>query len=70
METNEGTVDRVVRLIFGLVLIYVGFAQIVTAGILTYVIAVVGLIMLVTGATEHCQLYTFAGINTCKIKTK
>ncbi len=70
METSEGTVDRVVRIVFGLVLIYVGFAQIVTAGILTYVIATVGLIMLVTGATGHCQLYTLAGINTCKIKTK
>ena len=69
METNEGTVDRVVRIVFGLVLIYVGFAQIV-AGILTYVIATVGLIMLVTGVTGHCQLYTFAGINTCKIKDK
>ncbi len=69
METNEGTVDRVVRIVFGLVLIYVGFSQIV-AGILTYVIATVGLIMLVTGVTGHCQLYTFAGINTCKIKDK
>ena len=69
METNEGTVDRVVRIVFGLVLIYVGFSQIV-AGILTYVIATVGLIMLVTGVTGHCQLYTFAGVNTCKIKDK
>ncbi|HJH31484.1 MAG TPA: DUF2892 domain-containing protein [Methanosarcinaceae archaeon] len=70
METNEGTVDRVVRIVLGLVLIYVGVAQIVTAGILTYIIAVVGLIILVTGVTGHCQLYTFAGINTCTIKDK
>ena len=70
METNEGTVDRAVRIILGLVLLYVGFAQIVTTGILTYVIAVVGLIMLVTGATGHCQLYTFAGMNTGKMRNK
>ena len=70
METNEGIVDRVVRIVFGLVLIYVGFAQIVITGILTYVIGIVGLIMLVTGATGHCQLYTFAGMNTGKMRNK
>lgn len=67
METNEGTVDRAVRIILGIVLLYAGIAQIVTAGILIYVIAAVGLIMLVIGATGHCQLYTFAGINASKI---
>ena len=68
MEKNEGKVDRAVRVVLGLVLLYVGAAQVVTTGIPTYIIALLGLILLVTGATGYCALYSILKLNTLKDK--
>lgn len=66
MEKNVGKVDMVVRVVLGLVLLYVGAAQVVTTGIATYIIALIGLILLVTGVTGHCAIYSILKINTRK----
>ena len=66
MEKNEGKADRVVRIVLGIVLLYVGVAKVVTTGTATYIIALLGLILLVTGATGHCALYSILKINTLK----
>lgn len=70
METNEAKVERIFRIVMGPILIYVGMFQILTTSVLTYVIALFGLIMLITGIIGYCPLYTIIGINTCKIKNK
>ena len=66
METNEGALDRVVRLIVGIVLIIVG-AAVVDAGAIRWILIVVGAIALATGAVGWCGLYAAIG---CSTKTK
>jgi hypothetical protein len=62
MKPNEGTVDRVLRVIVGIVLLA-----------LTYTGAIgvwgwIGVVPLLTGLVGFCPLYTVLGINTCPMK--
>jgi len=69
MKKNEGTADRVIRVILGFILIYIGAIQMDLSGVLAYIVVLVGLILLITGTTGFCGLYTVIGINTLKKKT-
>ncbi len=60
MKTNEGTVDRVLRVLAGIVLLGLTFTGAIGAW------GYIGLIPLATGAVGMCPLYTILGINTCK----
>ncbi len=62
MKTNEGSLDRVLRIVAGLTSI--GLAASGTIGIWGYI----GVIPLLTGAIGWCPLYTVIGINTCKTR--
>ena len=59
MKTNIGTIDRVVRILAGLVLI--GLAYSGTIGVWGYV----GVVLLLTGFVRVCPAYSILGINTC-----
>lgn len=59
MKTNEGTVDRVLRIAAGLALI--GLAATGKVGAWGYI----GVVPLLTGAIGWCPLYTVLGIKTC-----
>lgn len=59
MKTNEGTVDRVLRVGAGLVLI--ALAATGKVGAWGYV----GVVPLLTGAIGMCPLYAMLGIDTC-----
>ena len=59
MKTNEGVIDRSLRVIAGLVLI--GLAATGTIGMWGYI----GTIPLVTGAVGMCPIYSLLGINSC-----
>ena len=69
MKKNEGTADRVIRVILGFILIYIGAIQMGLSGVLAYIVVLVGIILLITGTTGFCGLYTVIGINTLKKKT-
>jgi Protein of unknown function (DUF2892) len=61
--TNEGTVDRALRIIAGLIglsLIFIGPKTL---------LGLFGLIPLATGLAGNCPLYTLLGVNTCPKKT-
>ena len=62
-EKNVGTIDRVVRLIVGIAFL-AGFALNMVAAPLSYLVALIGLIALVTGAIGTCPAYSVIGINT------
>ncbi len=64
MKTNEGAIDRVLRVILAVVLFWL--ATIVTNVYLAIVIGIVGLILLFTGALGYCGLYALLGISTKK----
>ena len=59
---NVGTIDRVVRVVVGLVL--VGLAATGTLGVWAWI----GVVPLLTGLIGFCPAYKIAGINTCSAK--
>ncbi|HFD38931.1 MAG TPA: DUF2892 domain-containing protein [Anaerolineae bacterium] len=62
MKSNESQVDRIIRVILGIVLIAVGFFFI--KGTVGVIIGVIGLIPLITGLIGFCPLYALFKINT------
>lgn len=64
MKINMGTVDRVVRVVVGVVLAAVGFFG--TTGVWSIVLYVLAVVMFVTAAVGFCPLYLPFGISTKK----
>ena len=62
MTINEGTVDRIVRVVAGLVILSLAFIGPKTAW------GYVGLIPIATGLVGYCPAYSLFGINTCSAK--
>jgi len=63
MQFNVGGVDRILRIVAGMVLI--GLAATGAVGWWGWV----GVIPLVTGLFRFCPLYALLGMNTCPLKT-
>lgn len=61
-KTNEGTIDRVLRVIVGLALIAIVFVGPKTP------LGWIGIVPLLTGLAGTCPLYSILGIRTCKLK--
>jgi hypothetical protein len=67
MKKNEGSVDRVIRIIVGIILIGVSMYFMGSWALwLVIVVGLLGLIALITGITGFCGLYTLCKINTLK----
>ncbi len=63
LSRNEGTPDRIIRVVLGVVLGAALVAGVVT-GPLAYVGLVVAAVLLVTGLTGFCPLYAVLGLRT------
>jgi len=61
MKSNMGTVDRIIRIVIGLIIIIWGIAASSWWGL-------IGLILFITGLVKYCPLYTLLGISTNKVK--
>jgi len=61
---NEASWDRVLRVLAGVVLLYLGWAGVVD-GTLGTVFKFLGFLPLVTGIVGFCPVYTLFGISTC-----
>jgi len=59
MKTNVGTIDRVTRILLGLLLI--GLSLTGTIGLWGWI----GVVPLATGVMRFCPLYPLLGISTC-----
>lgn len=62
MTANVGGIDRVLRIVAGLVLIALAATGVVGAW------GYLGVIVLATGVFRFCGAYTLLGINTCAMK--
>ena len=62
MSRNEGTIDRALRIILGLVLLSLVFVGPQTMW------GLIGIIPLATGLMGYCPLYQIIGLNTCPMK--
>jgi uncharacterized membrane protein HdeD (DUF308 family) len=61
---NESNVDRVIRIILGVLLLVLGIF--VYKGTLGIILDIIGAISLFTGLTGFCLLYKLFGISTIK----
>ena len=64
MKTNEGGIDRVLRILAGVVLL--GLMAMGTIGWWGWL----GIVPLATGLIGWCPLYTLLGLSTCPMKSK
>jgi len=62
MPQNEGTLDRLLRVAAGLVLLSLVFVGPQTLW------GLIGIVPLLTGLAGYCPAYSLLGIKTCKVK--
>ena len=62
MTANVGGIDRILRIVAGLVLIALAATGVVGAW------GYLGVIVLATGVLRFCGAYTLFGVNTCPMK--
>ena len=62
MTANVGGIDRILRIVAGLVLIALAATGVVAAW------GYLGVIVLATGVFRFCGAYTLLGVNTCPMK--
>lgn len=67
MTSNVGTIDRVIRIVLGIVLVALGLSHTVTGG-LAVAAYVVGAVALVTGVVRYCPAWSVLGMTTCPLK--
>mgnify|MGYP005828446343 CR=1 FL=1 len=67
MKANVGGMDKIVRIVLGVVLIAAGALGL---GGLPWWVAIIGLIPLGTALVGFCPLYTLIGVNTCPTSEK
>lgn len=65
-KTNEGTVDRALRIIVGIALL-VWFFMDQGQGFWHYA-KLIGVVPLLTGLLGSCPLYSILGVSTCPMK--
>lgn len=69
MTTNVGALDRILRAMLGIVLLYLAIfsgSSLTDVAVLKYGAAVIGVIMLATSALKICPLYSILGVRTCR----
>ena len=69
MTANLGTIDRILRLAIGILLVlapFVGQISLLQSGGATALSVIVGLVLIATSALKFCPLYRIFGIRTCK----
>ena len=65
MKQNESNVDRIIRAVAGIVMLYLGFGGALT-GALAIVVGVIGAVLLLTGAVGFCPIYAVLKFSTLK----
>jgi hypothetical protein len=65
LKVNESGWDRILRVVFGVVLLYLGLAGVVT-GVLGIVLIIIGAVLLLTGIVGVCPLYMLFKLSTKK----
>ena len=64
MKANVGGIDRILRIVLGLVLI--GLAATGTVGVWGWI----GVVPLATGLFRFCPLYTVLGFSSCPVQQR
>lgn len=67
MKKNVGNTDKLIRLIFALLVAVLYFTNVIN-GTLAIVLGIAALAMVITSMLNFCGLYAIFGISTCKSK--
>jgi apolipoprotein N-acyltransferase len=69
MKPNEGTIDRGLRVVLGIVALVAAFMWLGASSgtILGILAAVVGAVLLITGVVGFCPAYAIVGLKTCPL---
>ncbi|SBS35847.1 hypothetical protein MAQ5080_03289 [Marinomonas aquimarina] len=62
MKANVGGIDKILRIVIGVLLIALALFGVIGAW------GYIGIVPLATGVFNFCGLYALLGINTCKMK--
>ena len=62
---NEAGWDRIVRIVLGVALLYLGWAGVVTGGWGTF-LKIIGFVPLLTGLVGFCPIYAIFKVRTIK----
>ncbi len=65
MNANVGKLDRIVRIVAGIVLAVLYFNGTLT-GTLGVVLLVVGIVLILTALIKFCPLYRVIGMSSCR----
>ena len=63
MKINESNLDRIIRVVLGVVLLILGLTNVVTGGLGVAAI-VIGVLSLITGLVGFCPMYALLKIHT------
>jgi uncharacterized membrane protein HdeD (DUF308 family) len=70
MTANLGSIDRIFRIVLGIVLLAAPFVSglaLFASSTATIISVIAGIVMVATSAMRFCPLYRIFGIQTCKI---
>ncbi|GAK74736.1 MAG: DUF2892 domain-containing protein [Nonlabens ulvanivorans] len=67
MKKNLGNIDRIVRVLFAVIVSILFFTNVIT-GTLGIILLIVGGVLLATSFMNFCPLYAVLGINSCPVK--
>lgn len=67
MKKNLGSIDRIVRALFAIIVSILFFTNVIT-GTLGVILLVVGGVLLATSFINFCPLYSIFGISSCPVK--
>ncbi len=65
MKQNVGSIDRIVRVILGLIFFALGLTGVVS-GVWVWVVYILGAVMLATSAMSFCPIYMALNMSTRK----
>ncbi|MCS6956626.1 MAG: DUF2892 domain-containing protein [Patescibacteria group bacterium] len=67
LKKNIGTIDKKIRIILGILMIFISIS---IDSLLRWFLFSFGFVLIITALLGFCGLYTFFGINTCKLDKK
>ncbi len=72
MNSNVGSVDRIIRIVIGAILVgwpWIGRGMALgMGGPLHWIAIIVGVTLIATAIFGTCPIYSILGVNTCKLK--
>ncbi|GFO82919.1 MAG: hypothetical protein A49_25460 [Methyloceanibacter sp.] len=71
MSANVGSIDRIVRAILGIALLWFAFFSglpLADSPALKYGAAILGIVMLAVAVVRVCPIYSIFGLTTCKAR--